>query len=292
MATYTPSATWHDPVTSIDEDTPLDGDPTPDEVQNRELADNIKWLRNYVESVYGTHLATANAMIRRDGAGRAKVAAPSAADDIARLYEIQQLTQYLDGEINGLSQSTASDLSQAVAAVQQISADALSAHAGAADPHGQYLLETAFTATAILNMLKTVDGAGSGLDADLIGGRDVGSATGQVPYNITTDTGWVDPPTLYNGWEIQDPLKIRRYSNGWVQFRGSIKNGSSGLLLYVPSGFRTSYSLWKSWPIINNSLDGCRFSYVPGSTHYLYMYNTGSTTTEYFYLDNIGYFID
>lgn len=50
-------------------------------------------------------------------------------------------------------------------------AAAVAAHVAASDPHAQYELESANTAAAILTKLLTVDGAGSGLDADLLDGQ-------------------------------------------------------------------------------------------------------------------------
>lgn len=44
-------------------------------------------------------------------------------------------------------------------------------HVAAADPHPGYLLESAYTAADVLEKLLTVDGAGSGLDADLLDGQ-------------------------------------------------------------------------------------------------------------------------
>lgn len=50
-------------------------------------------------------------------------------------------------------------------------AAAVAAHVAASDPHTQYELEANNTAAAILTKLLAVDGAGSGLDADLLDGQ-------------------------------------------------------------------------------------------------------------------------
>lgn len=47
---------------------------------------------------------------------------------------------------------------------------AIATHVALADPHAQYELESANVAAAILTKLLTVDGTGSGLDADLLDG--------------------------------------------------------------------------------------------------------------------------
>jgi len=49
-------------------------------------------------------------------------------------------------------------------------AGALAAHLIAANPHAQYLLASGYTAADVLSKLLGVDGAGSGLDADLLRG--------------------------------------------------------------------------------------------------------------------------
>lgn len=53
---------------------------------------------------------------------------------------------------------------------QPISSNWAFDHVAAADPHTQYLLESAYTAADVLAKLLTVDGSGSGLDADLFDG--------------------------------------------------------------------------------------------------------------------------
>lgn len=50
-------------------------------------------------------------------------------------------------------------------------AGAVAAHVALADPHSQYELESNNTAAAILAKILTVDGSGSGLDADLLDGQ-------------------------------------------------------------------------------------------------------------------------
>lgn len=50
-------------------------------------------------------------------------------------------------------------------------ATAIASHVAAADPHTQYLLDSQYTAADVLAKLLTVDGSGSGLDADLLEGN-------------------------------------------------------------------------------------------------------------------------
>lgn len=51
------------------------------------------------------------------------------------------------------------------------SSGAVSTHVGLANPHSQYLLASNYTAADVLAKLLTVDGSGSGLDADLLDGN-------------------------------------------------------------------------------------------------------------------------
>lgn len=160
MANYTPKNAWLDQILSIDDDSPLigeDGGPPPDEIQTRQLADNIRWLRTYVETTYGTSLPTADALIRRDTAGRARVAAPQNGQDIARLQDVVDAAGTLAQQVSNQGTAIDQSLNQAIndlnVAITQAKTAAINAaggalgdHAGAADPHSQYLLKTAHTA--------------------------------------------------------------------------------------------------------------------------------------------------
>ncbi|AEE95796.1 hypothetical protein [Mahella australiensis] len=95
-----------------------------------------------------TSAAVANKIILRDASGRAKVAAPNAADDIARK-------------------------------------DTVDAHATRTDnPH--VVTAAQIGAANILTQVKTVDGAESGLDADLLDGLNSGNAAGNIPISNGT----------------------------------------------------------------------------------------------------------
>lgn len=56
----------------------------------------------------------------------------------------------------------------------------------------RYLLKSSYTAADILAKLKTVDGSGSGLDADLLDGYHVGTVTRMIDYYKTniSNVGW------------------------------------------------------------------------------------------------------
>ncbi|PDO11565.1 MAG: hypothetical protein BLM47_00035 [Candidatus Reconcilbacillus cellulovorans] len=199
-------------------------------------ADAVQYdLSAHASSTTGVHGATpdatANAIVQRDSSGRAKVAAPEEPDDIARLDTVDDVV-----------------------------VSAFSAHIGAADPHTQYLLKTAYTAADVLAKIKTVDGAGSGLDADMVDGLDssaftrkrvftdgtydfsnrgVGSFVEEIKNNggITIQNG---PPGATGGALIQTEGSNYRWiqqifldQNGKIWFRRSYDNGST--------------RVWESW---------------------------------------------
>ncbi|NOU68399.1 hypothetical protein GC096_30695 [Paenibacillus sp. LMG 31461] len=113
-----------------------------------------------------TSAATANTLITRDGNGRAQVAVPSAAADIARKDTV----------------------------------DAVATVANAALP------ATSYTAADVLTKIKTVDGAGSGLDADLV--------KGYVPLNKAGDT-MTGGLTISNGAPIITLTETDQSNKNW-----------------------------------------------------------------------------
>lgn len=79
-------------------------------------------------------------------------------------------------------------------------AAAVAAHVALSNPHDQYELESNNTAAAILTKLLTVDGAGSGLDADLLDGNSSaafllasGATTGATSSRQTFTNGITAP---------------------------------------------------------------------------------------------------
>jgi hypothetical protein len=71
-------------------------------------------------------------------------------------------------------------------------ADALAAHIADGDPHAQYLLESAYTAADVLSKLLAVDGASSGLDADLLDGQHASAFAAVSHSHNLTDLADVD----------------------------------------------------------------------------------------------------
>lgn len=88
------------------------------------------------------------------------------------------------------------DPAGSAAAAASGAASALSSHVAAANPHTVYLLSAAYTAADVLAKLLTVDGASSGLDADLLDGlsslayvKADGSVTGATTGAQSFTTG-------------------------------------------------------------------------------------------------------
>lgn len=119
--------------------------------------------------------AAANRLILRDANGRAQVAAPSAADDIARKADV-------DTKLNA----------------------------------------TAYTAVDILTKIKTVDGAGSGLDADLLDGQqasDVQAGARNLTSSLRVEVVSADPGSPSQGRIIYNTTegKFKGYSgSAWL----------------------------------------------------------------------------
>jgi len=71
-----------------------------------------------------------------------------------------------------------------------VAAGLITAHVGLSNPHTQYLLASGYTAADLLSKLLTVDGSGSGLDADLLDGLSsaafeaVGTAAGLITAHV------------------------------------------------------------------------------------------------------------
>jgi hypothetical protein len=140
---------WETPKTNWTPSDPVGaGDMNRIEGNAAQLKSDLDAHTQATTGVHGaTSTATPNTIVQRDPAGRFKAAAPSASDDVARKDTVD---------------------------------NAISSHVGAADPHTQYLLKTAYTAADVLAKLKTVDGAGSGLDADTVRGYIPANKAGDI----------------------------------------------------------------------------------------------------------------
>ncbi|RKN74992.1 tail fiber protein [Paenibacillus ginsengarvi] len=155
--------------------------------------------------------ATANTLALRDPNGRIKAAAPFANDDVARKAETDALSNAV-----AAAQGAANNASAAAAGVQSN----LNNHAGVVASTVQYghtILSTStsstaadrastpsavkaaydlaaaalpaayYTAADVLAKVKTVDGTGSGLDADVVRGRDLSGEVGTLSSLITSN---------------------------------------------------------------------------------------------------------
>lgn len=160
-----------------------------------------------------TSAATANKIIVRDANGRAKVAAPSASDDIARKDTVDAVNTTLTSHTGNTT----------------------TAHGGV-------------DASSILTKLKTVDGAGSGLDADLLSSighntiftgilwnlRRFGKLKGDVVINSnTTETSsflTYNNLTINAGYALTVPTGAIIFVSGTLTVNGEIKSpeGAAG----------------------------------------------------------------
>jgi hypothetical protein len=163
----------------------------------QEINENADAITDHVAATTGVHgatsAATPNTIVQRDAQGRIKAAAPSAASDVARKAEVDAVQTNLNNHVNATtgvhgatSAATPNTIVQrdsagrfkaaAPAASDDVArkaetdaaltaATAAQAKADAALPASQYTSEN------ILAKLKTVDGEGSGLDADMLDGQ-------------------------------------------------------------------------------------------------------------------------
>lgn len=139
-----------------------------------------------------TSAATASRIMMRDAYGRAKVAAPSAADDIARL-------------------------------------DTVTVHTGRKDnPHTVTAIQVG--GSNILTELKKVDGAGSGLDADLWQGVEFAMPGDTVLITDSTFRQAREDVPLYIPCFVTRPGKYR--VTGTIRIAGSGSNACVEIVKY------------------------------------------------------------
>jgi hypothetical protein len=85
----------------------------------------------------------------------------------------------------------------------------LDAHVAAADPHPQYVDTNEYTAADVLTKLKTVDGAGSGLDADLFDGLNSNAFAKEYQATIGgfSSAGWTTI-AFVDGFGLNSKIKL------------------------------------------------------------------------------------
>lgn len=137
---------------------------------------------------------------------------------------------------------------------------AIDTHVALSDPHTQYELESANTAAAILTKLLTVDGAGSGLDADLLDGnssaaflRASGATTGATSSRQVFTNG-ITAPSMRPASNSTEALKWENAS-GTALLTGDTTNMDvkrSGVPTADSSVITRGYSLSKLMNLIPN----------------------------------------
>ncbi|WP_036647300.1 phage tail protein [Paenibacillus wynnii] len=162
---------------------------------------------NTVQTNLNTHAATAtvgvhgsasvvtvNTLMHRDASGRAQVASPSAAADIARKDTVDAVQTNLDnhknatGGVHGAtSAATINALIQRDSAGRaQVAAPLAAADIARKDTVDNAITGLSYTAADVLAKLLTVDGAGSGVDADMLEGQHGSYYT---PKTVTLTSG-------------------------------------------------------------------------------------------------------
>lgn len=95
----------------------------------------------------------------------------SAADDGKALVWNNATRRYIMATVSGGDATTLGGAPASYFEVAGAASSAMAAHLADPDPHTQYLLDTQYTAADVLTKMLAVDGAGSGLDADLLDGN-------------------------------------------------------------------------------------------------------------------------
>ena len=157
-----------------------------------------------------------------------------------------------------------------------------------------FLLSSAYTANDILTKLKTVDGAGSGLDADTLEGYHGSSdATGST-YVLRTSTGGI----ITKGVEYKSNYYATPKSAGWYRFfkfASSNANGASAIihidrLYYSPSNESYTFAINVSFGtgISITQLSGFANSRLITKIRVNYV-NSGDMYVDFYY-DSTSYF--
>lgn len=151
-------------------------------------------------------------------------------------------------------------------------AAAVAAHVALSNPHDQYELESANDAAAILTKLLTVDGAGSGLDADLLDGQS--SAAFLLASGATTGATSSQQPFSKG---ISIPTQTGLISVGSY---GTISETNGGLAYVTGNGLKASLTTNNS--IVKTTSDAGQFirmRYDQGISFHTNL--TGATGTEH-----------
>ena len=124
------------------------------------------------------------------------------------------------------------------------------------DDHTQYLLRTDYTAADVLTKIKTVDGSGSGLDADLLDGHDTAyfatashnhdsdyvnvtgdTMTGSLTIstgNLSVTAGTIETSSGFQ-WDLQG------YTNGTVTATGYVEVEIDGIVYKLLASSSVEY---------------------------------------------------
>jgi len=116
--------------------------------------------------------------------------------------------------------------------------DALTIH----DLRGMLSVGVQMTPSEILEAVKTVDGAGSGLDADLLDGKEVGHASGDIPISDGTLCSNLNADQLHGKTDADFALASHNHDSTYIKLSGGNPTGTidcdaiSTARLVVPVG--------------------------------------------------------
>ncbi len=198
-----------------------------------------------------TSAATASALMKRDGSGRAKVAAPSASDDIARKNE----TDAVQTNLTSHEGSGGAAHADAIAS----GADGFMTGSDKAKLNGiEASADVNQTDSELLTQIKNVDGPGSNLDADTVDGLHAADLGVQ---QTVVNNGPLNSGTISEFTSLPAGIQIL-----WISFYNITLSSNDELQIqlgrassYRASGYSGSVgnaagdTAWSSGAIINKS---------------------------------------
>jgi len=225
-----------------------------------------RWTAGYLETL--ATLEESQAMATTAGS-EAKTHAEAYADDVAATAETSAKT-HATGLVGTLSSLLTTAKDNIVAAINEIFAglgaletDVAAHKADTVNPHSVTAAQIGYTASDVLTKLKTVDGAGSGLDTDLVRGKTpVLIAYGSYSGNESTRTitvGFRPKFVIIQGNSLDESSKWRftatlvegytvmHYTSNTIDCHSYVYINSSGFRLKSGSDFHYANASGESY---------------------------------------------
>lgn len=147
------------------------------------------------------------------------------------------------------------DPAGSAAAAASGAASALASHVAAANPHTVYLLSAAYTAADVLAKLLTVDGAASGLDADLLDGL---SSLAFVKADGSVTSATAGPQTFTNSIIATAGMRPAADTTSYKWFTKA--DGTTGIIFVDTTNSRVRFKDLIGWnSIVSGDLVGLDF---------------------------------